>query len=834
MTDVNLRTIAADSSHLATLRVAELQALALELGIPGASKLRKGELVEAITAEQVRTNSPGDTADSAPTAAATPEAPTIEAPHTDTDTVVAPATAPRKRAPRRATTATAAPAIAHVNADGDLGLGIILPDAATTTRRTTAPATYAGASADGSTTEAVAPVEKPVRQARKRATSVTVKAAAALEAAAAEATAELPNTDVSDVSAAPVTTPDAEADAIVEPSTGRSRRGSARGNSRNGAARNSIDARSSIDARNNADTQADADAVTATAPASEAPAAEAEQTAWPSEQGEADQTEQTEQPRQGRNRNRSRGGDRTQTGDDTSRQQNQRQAGRNQNQNQDSQADRGQDRQAQDRNQDRQAQDRNQGQDRQAQDRNQGQDRSQGQDRQDRQDRNQGQDRNQDRQAQDRQNQDRNLGQDRNGPDDDLGSRSNRNRFRDRKRRGVTAGDDFEPELGDDDVLIPVAGILDVLDNYAFVRTSGYLPGPSDVYVSLGQVKKYNLRKGDAVVGSIRQPHEGDQNGRQKYNAIVKVDSINGLTVEEAANRVEFQKLTPLYPQERLRLETEPGKLTQRIIDLVAPIGKGQRGLIVAPPKAGKTIVMQQIANAIATNNPEVHLMVVLVDERPEEVTDMQRTVKGEVIASTFDRPAEDHTTVAELAIERAKRLVELGHDVVVLLDSITRLGRAYNLTAPPSGRILSGGVDASALYPPKRFFGAARNIENGGSLTILASALVETGSKMDEVIFEEFKGTGNMELRLSRQLADKRIFPAVDVNASGTRREEMLMSADEVKITWKLRRALAGLEQQQALEVILGRLKETSSNVEFLMQVQKSMPTLNGSDKDK
>ncbi len=382
-------------------------------------------------------------------------------------------------------------------------------------------------------------------------------------------------------------------------------------------------------------------------------------------------------------------------------------------------------------------------------------------------------------------------------------------------------------------MLIPVAGILDVLDNYAFVRTSGYLPGASDVYVSLGQVKKYNLRKGDAVVGSIRQPHEGDQSGRQKYNAIVKVDSINGLTVEEAANRVEFQKLTPLYPQERLRLETEPGKLTQRIIDLVAPIGKGQRGLIVSPPKAGKTIVLQQIANAIATNNPEVHLMVVLVDERPEEVTDMQRTVKGEVIASTFDRPAEDHTTVAELAIERAKRLVELGHDVVVLLDSITRLGRAYNLTAPASGRILSGGVDASALYPPKRFFGAARNIENGGSLTILASALVETGSKMDDVIFEEFKGTGNMELRLSRQLADKRIFPAVDVNASGTRREEMLMSADEVKITWKLRRALAGLEQQQALEVILGRLKETSSNVEFLMQVQKSMPTPNGSDKD-
>jgi len=349
------------------------------------------------------------------------------------------------------------------------------------------------------------------------------------------------------------------------------------------------------------------------------------------------------------------------------------------------------------------------------------------------------------------------------------------------------------------------------------------------VYVSLGQVKKYHLRKGDAVVGSIKQPRDGEANSRQKYNALVKVDSVNGQTPEESGARVEFQKLTPLYPQERLRLETEPTKLTQRIIDLVAPIGKGQRGLIVAPPKAGKTIVLQQIANAISINNPEVHLMVVLVDERPEEVTDMQRTVKGEVIASTFDRPAEDHTTVAELAIERAKRLVELGHDVVVLLDSITRLGRAYNLAAPASGRILSGGVDASALYPPKRFFGAARNIENGGSLTILATALVETGSKMDEVIFEEFKGTGNSELRLSRQLADKRIFPAVDVNASSTRREEMLLSPDEVKITWKLRRALAGLEQQQALEAVLGRLKETQSNVEFLMLMQKSMPVTNG-----
>ncbi|WP_243224957.1 transcription termination factor Rho [Microbacterium sp. CIAB417] len=403
---------------------------------------------------------------------------------------------------------------------------------------------------------------------------------------------------------------------------------------------------------------------------------------------------------------------------------------------------------------------------------------------------------------------------------------SGRNRQRNKRRGGGNqTADEFETEIGEDDVLIPIAGILDVLDNYAFVRTSGYLAGASDVYVSLGQVKKYNLRKGDAVVGAIKQPREGEQQGRQKYNALVKVDSINGLSVEDAAARVEFGKLTPLYPQERLRLETAPEKLTQRIIDLVAPIGKGQRGLIVAPPKAGKTIVLQQIANAIAQNNPEVHLMVVLVDERPEEVTDMQRSVKGEVIASTFDRPAEDHTTVAELAIERAKRLVELGRDVVVLLDSITRLGRAYNISAPASGRVLTGGVDASALYPPKRFFGAARNIENGGSLTILATALVETGSKMDEVIFEEFKGTGNSELRLSRALADKRIFPAVDVNASSTRREEMLLSPDEVKITWKLRRALAGLDTQQALEVVLGKLKETHSNVEFLVQMQKSIP---------
>ncbi|SDH25320.1 transcription termination factor Rho [Agrococcus jejuensis] len=413
----------------------------------------------------------------------------------------------------------------------------------------------------------------------------------------------------------------------------------------------------------------------------------------------------------------------------------------------------------------------------------------------------------------------------RGGNDVDLESR--RGRTRDR-RRGQGRGDDLEPEILDDDVLLPVAGILDVLENYAFVRTTGYLPGNSDVYVSLGQVRKHNLRKGDAVTGAIKQPREGEAQGvqgRQKFNALVRVDSINGLPAEEAANRPEFSSLTPLYAQDRLRLETVPGKLSTRVIDLVAPIGKGQRGLIVSPPKAGKTLVMQAIANAIAENNPEVHLMIVLVDERPEEVTDFQRTVKGEVIASTFDRPAEDHTTLAELAIERAKRLVELGKDVVVLLDGITRLGRAYNLSTPASGRILSGGVDSSALYPPKRFFGAARNIEHGGSLTILATALVETGSKMDEVIFEEFKGTGNMELRLSRQLADKRIFPAVDVNASGTRREEMLLGTEETKVMWKLRRALAGLDPQQATELVLKNLKDTQSNVEFLMKVSKSTP---------
>jgi len=378
--------------------------------------------------------------------------------------------------------------------------------------------------------------------------------------------------------------------------------------------------------------------------------------------------------------------------------------------------------------------------------------------------------------------------------------------------------------VSEDDVLIPVAGILDLLDNYAFVRTTGYLPGPNDVYVALSMVRKYGLRKGDAITGMVRQGREGER--REKFNPLVRIDTVNGTDPDSAKTRVEFSKLTPLPASERLRLETEPTQLTTRLIDIVAPIGKGQRGLIVSPAKAGKTLVMQAMANAITTNNPECHLMVVLVDERPEEVTEMQRAVKGEVIASTFDRPAEDHTTVAELAIERAKRLVELGHDVVVLLDSITRLGRAYNLAAPASGRILSGGVDSSALYPPKRFFGAARNIEDGGSLTILATALIETGSKMDEVIFEEFKGTGNMELRLRREFADKRIFPAIDVDASGTRREELLMSPEELQIVWKLRRVLSALEGQQALELLLNKLKSTRTNVEFLMQVNKTTPT--------
>ncbi len=407
----------------------------------------------------------------------------------------------------------------------------------------------------------------------------------------------------------------------------------------------------------------------------------------------------------------------------------------------------------------------------------------------------------------------------------DRGRRSRRDR-EGREREGREGRDrESRPARGGEDNLAPIAGILDIQENHAFVRTSGYLPGPNDVYVTLGNVRRWGLRAGDAVAGAVRLPREGERQ-RQKYNALVRVDSVNGMTVEQAQARREFGKLTPVYPSEQLRMETSPKAFTPRVIDLVAPVGKGQRGLIVSPPKAGKTMVIQQMAKAIELNNPEVHLMVVLVDERPEEVTDMRSIVKGEVIASTFDRPASDHTTVAELAIERAKRLVELGQDVVVLLDSLTRLSRAYNLAAPASGRILSGGVDASALYPPKKFFGAARNISEGGSLTIIASALVETGSKMDEVIFEEFKGTGNMELRLSRQLAERRIFPAIDLNASGTRREELLFKPEELRIMWKLRRVLGTLDQQQGLELVLDKLKETQSNAEFLMLIQKTTPS--------
>ncbi|WP_269847882.1 transcription termination factor Rho [Glycomyces salinus] len=408
--------------------------------------------------------------------------------------------------------------------------------------------------------------------------------------------------------------------------------------------------------------------------------------------------------------------------------------------------------------------------------------------------------------------------------------RRRKRRDRSDRRRSNNRGDDVERSGNqNDESLVPVAGILDILDNYAFIRTTGYLAGPDDVYVSMSQVRKYRLRRGDAITGAVKPGRGEEGNGgggggkrREKYNPLVRLDTVNGMSPDDAKSRDEFYKLTPLYPQERLRLETEPNKLTTRVVDLVAPIGKGQRALIVSPPKAGKTMVLQAIANAITTNNPECHLMVVLADERPEEVTDMQRSVKGEVIASTFDRPPSDHTTVAELAIERAKRLVELGHDVVVLLDSITRLGRAYNNASPASGRILSGGIDSTALYPPKRFLGAARNIEHGGSLTIIATALVETGSMGDTVIFEEFKGTGNAELKLDRKIAEKRTWPAIDVHQSSTRKDELMMSSEEQAVMLKLRRVLAGLESQQAIEVLLDRLKKTQTNAEFLMSIVK------------
>jgi transcription termination factor Rho len=429
-------------------------------------------------------------------------------------------------------------------------------------------------------------------------------------------------------------------------------------------------------------------------------------------------------------------------------------------------------------------------------------------------------------------------GQQSRGGDDDGDGRQGRRgrRFRDRRRRGERSGEGGgggggEAELRDDDVVQPVAGILDVLDNYAFVRTSGYLAGPHDVYVSMNMVRKNGLRRGDAVTGAVRVPKDGEQpNQRQKFNPLVRLDTINGGPVEDAKKRPDFTKMTPLYPNQRLRLETTPDQLTTRVIDLIMPIGKGQRALIVSPPKAGKTMILQAIANAITKNNPECHLMVVLVDERPEEVTDMARSVKGEVIASTFDRPPSDHTAVAELAIERAKRLVEQGKDVVVLLDSITRLGRAYNNASPASGRILSGGVDSTALYPPKRFLGAARNIEEGGSLTIIATAMVETGSTGDTVIFEEFKGTGNAELKLDRKISERRVFPAVDVNPSGTRKDELLLSTDEFAVVHKLRRVLSGLDSHQAIDLLMSQLRKTKTNYEFLVQVSKTTP---GMDND-
>ncbi|QYH36560.1 transcription termination factor Rho [Salinibacterium sp. M195] len=784
MTDVNNHASSVDSrAALSALRLPELQAMAAERGITGTSKLRKGELVEAINEKNSTTKSSAPAAAKAEAAPVTEAAPAAEA---------APA---RKRASRRVT-----------SVDGAAIAGSEAPAGAPQAEKTESPVTSSAVQAPA----ADAAVEKPKTASRKKKVdaapvasdsdsaanaTASANAPAGSDAPAAEAApkrsrrsssraAEAPTTSNDDAkTAAPNDTKSGESQSDADKSSDSDKNSDApkgRNSGRNKRDNNANNANNADNADNNSDKNSNSGRGSSDADSDN------------DNDGDNNSDGESGSGRN-RNRNRSRNG---QNSDGSGRQNNNRR------------------------------QNNNGGGNEPRENREPREPREPRENRDNRGGNNGGNN------GDSRGNNNGNNDDSRNG---DLDSeRGGRGRYRDRKRGRGSMGDDFEPEITDDDVLIPVAGILDVLDNYAFVRTTGYLPGNSDVYVSLGQVKKYNLRKGDAVVGAIRQPREGDNNqGRQKYNAIVRIDSINGLPVEEAANRVEFGKLTPLYPQERLRLETEPTMLSTRIIDLAAPIGKGQRGLIVSPPKAGKTQVLQAIANAISKNNPEVHLMVVLVDERPEEVTDMQRTVKGEVIASTFDRPAEDHTTVAELAIERAKRLVELGHDVVVLLDSITRLGRAYNVTAPPSGRVLSGGVDSAALYPPKRFFGAARNVEEGGSLTIIATALVETGSKMDEVIFEEFKGTGNMELRLSRQLADKRIFPAVDVNASGTRREEMLLGADEVKVTWNLRRALAGLDQQAALEIVLNKLKETNSNVEFLMQIQKSLPFTNGKKED-
>ncbi|GHD08608.1 transcription termination factor Rho [Zhihengliuella salsuginis] len=697
---VDTKTSAPQSAGLAGLKLAQLQALASQLGITGGSRMRKSDLVEAISKHQ-RGGSVADrsTVKAAPKKDAAAEKPAAEAGE-------APAEAPKKKRASRSNAAKQdageAPAENKQDAPAEEG--------------------------------ADAPARTRGRRGSRRATDASVETKSDSEAVEKPAEGKQADDSSSD-----------------NESEGRGRNRSRRGGRRNEEAEQNAENEGG-QSEQNQDEQ--------------------------SEQGDGDKQERQGRNRRGRNRRGNQNDDGQQSGDNDASE-------KRENSNRDSNRDANRD-SNRDANRDSNRDD------------------------------------NDDRGGRNRRDRDRN----RRDRDRDRDKDRGRNRNERRRGRGRNQPEVDETELSEDDVLLPVAGILDVLENYAFVRTSGYLPGPNDVYLSLNQVKKYNLRKGDAVVGAIRAPRDGEKSGdsgRQKYNALVKLTSVNGKAQEENKNRVEFSKLVPLYPQDRLRLETEPKKIGPRVIDLVAPIGKGQRGLIVSPPKAGKTLILQSIANAITLNNPEVHLMMVLVDERPEEVTDMQRTVKGEVIASTFDRPADDHTTVAELAIERAKRLVEMGMDVVVLLDSMTRLGRAYNLAAPASGRILSGGVDSSALYPPKRFFGAARNIENGGSLTILATALVETGSKMDEVIFEEFKGTGNMELRLSRKLADKRIFPAVDVNESGTRREENLLSQDEVKIMWRLRRVLSGLDTQQALEVLTTKIRDTQSNAEFLMTVSKT-----------
>jgi transcription termination factor Rho len=400
--------------------------------------------------------------------------------------------------------------------------------------------------------------------------------------------------------------------------------------------------------------------------------------------------------------------------------------------------------------------------------------------------------------------------------DDRRGRRGRgRDRERDRGPRGIP--EPTEEELAE----APIeTGILDVLpEGYGFLRTTGYLPSQQDIYVSLSQIRRFRLRKGDEVKGAVRRPKDNE-----KYLALLRIDTVNGVSPDEAQQRREFDKLTPLFPEDRFRLEHDQAAITERIIDLVAPIGKGQRGMVVSPPKAGKTTVLKQIANGILQADPETHVMILLVDERPEEVTDWQRTVEAaEVVYSTFDKPTDQHIQVTELVLERAKRLVEMGQNVAILLDSITRLARAYNLSMPASGRILTGGIDSAALYPPRRFFGAARNIEEGGSLTIIASALVETGSRMDDGIFEEFKGTGNMELRLSRELSEKRLYPAINIEASGTRKEERLMPSEELALTWRLRRVLHALDSAASIEMLIDKIRATKSNEQFLKEIAKA-----------